>query len=751
MTTAVGALNVVVRAGTAEFQSDMQRMAEIAKLKGNDIKSAMMTAADQGSSAFKSLANNISAINRPLDLISTGFNGLGASLGLGGATAGLTALMASAIGLASGMADLSIKTGVEVEQLSRFSTIAKLSGTDMDTVANVMKKLSINAVEAYSGNDRLARSFEAIGISTKDLKSASPDELMIKVAQGIKGIDPMVLQDLLATLGGRNASQALTFFKELNERLDETHAKISTQFAADAKEFDDNLTLMSNKLGGVSRDITGTFLPAINAMMEAMLKVNNGGFFSNLVGGAAAGIDAYFASATNFKEYAASIAQTELQIHDLQAKISAGKGNAYDPADLNTLKLRLQLLNDYKAKVETGLDNKTDSTKTAAAQSAIAANQSGTGGDNFLKGLQARIDKADQGEYAMLRLQAAQNGVLLSAAPLIEKLKALDEAKSAKAYTDGLDRQNSNLEFQNSLVGKSAIAQQILNNAHSNYLELQKQIEAIERTKGAISSETIQKMTEEMLKATTYQEQLLRQRDKATRSFEYGTTTALQKYLESAGNVASQSEHFFTHAFTSMEDALAQFVMTGKLNFSGFANSVMSDIARIYARMAITGLASYFAGSFGSNMVSGTPYTSNATGVTTPLPEALGDAFIGGRVTAFANGGIVNRPTLFPMADGMGLMGEAGAEAVMPLTRDSQGRLGVRSANGGGSAVQVNVVNQAGADGYQATTTQSQDANGKDVITVIVEKVKGAMNQDVRNNGPFSQLLANKYNLRGTM
>ena len=86
----------------------------------------------------------------------------------------------------------------------------------------------------------------------------------------------------------------------------------------------------------------------------------------------------------------------------------------------------------------------------------------------------------------------------------------------------------------------------------------------------------------------------------------------------------------------------------------------------------------------------------------------------------------------------------------MPLTRGNDGKLGVRS-SGGGSVVEVNVVNQATADGYQATASQSTDDNGKDIITVIVEKVKGAMNQDVRNNGPFSQLLSNKYGLRGSM
>lgn len=67
---------------------------------------------------------------------------------------------------------------------------------------------------------------------------------------------------------------------------------------------------------------------------------------------------------------------------------------------------------------------------------------------------------------------------------------------------------------------------------------------------------------------------------------------------------------------------------------------------------------------------------------------AKGAAFSQGKVTPFANGGIVNSPTSFPMRGGMGLMGEAGPEAIMPLTRGADGRLGVQ-AQGGGRAVNV--------------------------------------------------------------
>ncbi len=55
---------------------------------------------------------------------------------------------------------------------------------------------------------------------------------------------------------------------------------------------------------------------------------------------------------------------------------------------------------------------------------------------------------------------------------------------------------------------------------------------------------------------------------------------------------------------------------------------------------------------------------------------------------AFAAGGIVSGPTVFKMANGAGLMGEAGPEAIMPLTRIG-GKLGVRAAGGGNTTIQI--------------------------------------------------------------
>lgn len=87
---------------------------------------------------------------------------------------------------------------------------------------------------------------------------------------------------------------------------------------------------------------------------------------------------------------------------------------------------------------------------------------------------------------------------------------------------------------------------------------------------------------------------------------------------------------------------------------------------------------------------------------------AKGGSFSQGRVMPFANGGIVNGPVTFPMRGGTGLMGEAGPEAIMPLTRGADGKLGVRSA-GGGRPVSV-VMNISTPDAQSFQRSQGQIA-----------------------------------------
>ena len=176
-----------------------------------------------------------------------------------------------------------------------------------------------------------------------------------------------------------------------------------------------------------------------------------------------------------------------------------------------------------------------------------------------------------------------------------------------------------------------------------------------------------------------------------------GNKSPLKSFADSAFKFAEQAENAVVGAFKGMEDAMVKFVMTGKLNFSDLANSIIADLTRMLVRAAITKpLFSFlFPGLANGGVVDGGEIVASAKG----------NVFAKNKIVPYAYGGIVNKPTLFPMANGMGLMGEAGPEAIMPLKRGSNGKLGVQSSGGVGNIV-VNV--DASGSSVQGDSAQSE-------------------------------------------
>ena len=87
------------------------------------------------------------------------------------------------------------------------------------------------------------------------------------------------------------------------------------------------------------------------------------------------------------------------------------------------------------------------------------------------------------------------------------------------------------------------------------------------------------------------------------------------------------------------------------------------------------------------------------------MANATGNAFSQGRVMPFAKGGVVAQATTFPMRGGTGLMGEAGPEAIMPLARGADGRLGVRAGGAGAAPVTINITTPD-VEGFRRSQSQ---------------------------------------------
>ncbi len=88
------------------------------------------------------------------------------------------------------------------------------------------------------------------------------------------------------------------------------------------------------------------------------------------------------------------------------------------------------------------------------------------------------------------------------------------------------------------------------------------------------------------------------------------------------------------------------------------------------------------------------------------LGFAKGGAFSSGRVMPFAKGGVVSQPTGFAMRGGTGLMGEAGPEAILPLARGADGRLGVQAGAGGRPVTVVMNISTPDVQGFQRSQSQ---------------------------------------------
>ena len=195
---------------------------------------------------------------------------------------------------------------------------------------------------------------------------------------------------------------------------------------------------------------------------------------------------------------------------------------------------------------------------------------------------------------------------------------------------------------------------------------------------------------------------------------------SLNRAIEAQSETLSLATGIFQKTFQGIEDAMVEFATNGKFIWKDFVNAIIKEIIRLVIRATvIKPILQAIAGGIGGGL--SVPATSNFSA----------DAIIpGGNVAFSAKGNVFDKP-------GLSVFGEAGPEAILPLTRGSGGELGVKAVGGAGGNTIVNVFNNADA---KVETKETTGPDGQKQIDLIISrKVKnmfaaGEMDRQMSTN-----------------
>jgi phage-related minor tail protein len=212
---------------------------------------------------------------------------------------------------------------------------------------------------------------------------------------------------------------------------------------------------------------------------------------------------------------------------------------------------------------------------------------------------------------------------------------------------------------------------------------------------------------------------------------------ALTRLAQDADKLALNLDQDLAGALASSTSGIIEMAQGTKTLSAGLADlstRILEAVANALLMKSVVGPL--------TNAVSG-GLSSLFGGAGAPLslsPSALGNVFGPGGLVPFARGGVVSRPMLFPFAGGTGLMGERGPEAIMPLSRLPDGRLGVTNAGGPGP-VTVNVINApAGVERVRS----APDGNGGTRIDVELRRMVEDMGERMLSDrgSPWARALS---------
>lgn len=620
-----------------------------------DIEIVRLTAEDATGGAFASINKSLAGLQSSAMGVKSALAAVGA-IGVGGA---FIALAKSTIDAADNLNKLSQRVGVSVENLSKLQYAAKLSDLSTDQLGDGLRRLAVNLQAAGRGSGEAIEAFRALGFSQRELLNLSPDQALNRLAESFAGIQDGAGKTALAVqIFGRSGADLIPLLnqgsaglKAMGDEATRFGLVVSSQAARAAEEFNDNLTRLSAQATAFGIQLGNVALPAISRLtLEMRAAVQAAGGFTQGLATLLAG-EAGNNAGRKLIEVETRLKAVREELQKLRGTfgdsefakgipgLSRVKDLEIEASDLAATRDRLKKLQNIRAELVT------QDAAPPAFKSKAPAIGSGAG-------LAAR--KREQDAIKRMEIQNAQeiDRIVTEARREFDQSQfRLSQDAQAKADKEALDQAS---KFASDL-------QRILGETQSGQL---KELADQERVLG------------EALGAGKINAQ---QFDEALTLLAKKKTDVLG-FKDAFGSMSKDGEEALKRLQFAVEgwgrqftETLATAVETSKISFRGLAQSIISDLLRMTIQAQIT----------------------------IPLFKAIGGAtgFFakggvfgpGGQLTAFAAGGVVTQPTLFAFGNGTGLMGEAGPEAIMPLRRGANGRLGVEASGGGGITIINNI------------------------------------------------------------
>jgi lambda family phage tail tape measure protein len=621
--------------------------------------------------------------------------------------------------------------GIEVQGLEQYLTSAKtmLAAEFLPVLAQFSKDLNSSAKQAGGLKGVVGDLGEKLVESTA---------FVVNAGDGIVRVFDVIANTLVgmfATAVGHTdnlAAQANTALSVL------TFGDTSKQFKQNAADFASSAQIQF----GVAAQAAGK----INENLEAPL------------------------AGDKFKDYVANAKKAAAELAKSNVSITPGTGSGVDPAAIAAAAAAAKKAASDAAAAAKKLQDSFHDSETDLQRQIELINTSVDARKNATEVSKQQFE-IESGK--LVGINSEQQKRLLGLAAELDVKKQLkqvneDEAKAA-AYAATLNAANQTAKsgFDQEIAGvglgdkardrlKQDLA--IQEDFNQQMADLQKQLNTGDISKEIYTKETGQ-LKSALAQRLVIQQDYYHGLDAAQSDWSNGASSALDDYLSSAQDVAGQTRSLFQNAFSSMEDAIVNFALTGKASFADFAKSIIADLIRIEARqaaskglsallgLASTAASSYFGGtsSAGSTQAgyTGTDFSNWAAS------QAKGGAWANG-IQMFAKGGaftngLVSSPTAFGMAGGnVGLMGEAGPEAILPLSRTADGSLGVKAIGGSSSSASTQVLIQqtiAVPESGGGGSSQDMQAVGQAYADTAKRGAQQAIAEELRPGGAIWRVI----------